>query len=407
MTPRYRVAVLAETFPPTSGGVPAAQFGMAELLGERHDVRLFAFEDSRPSDSVAFRSNGLGAVNRTLAAAASMFVRRHDGEGGSAQSQRIAATVPAVLKINRELARFKPDFIFVPDFCVPALALSKPNGARMIWTAHHNYRRFEGNPLVPTSGWYDTFIAHRLEIRGLKRCDHVIFPSRYMERVFRETFDTRLPGTVIPNVTSAAGMCDLKRSAARQALALPPDAVLVYVPSGGSSPKGERYTFEIVRRLLESGGDIRFFISGPMDERLRFELSNGFSPNHFITPGQLPLSENLKIVAASDVVVSPTLMENYSCALLEAQLLGLPCVTFDTGGNSELISDGVTGFVVPYLDVELLVRKSSTLVHDALLRATMSEAAKAHAVRISNPAMLLPLYEQVMESSVNSTKSGE
>jgi glycosyltransferase involved in cell wall biosynthesis len=393
----YRIAILAETFPPAGGGVPAAHYALYQLLKRQHVVRLFAFADRRPSNAEIIRSHGIGWVTKIASRLAALYVSRFDQAGGSPESQRIASTAAAILRLNRKLARFRPEIVFVPDFAAPGLGLMRPKGARLVWMAHHNYRRFDNIPVLPLPGWYDNYLAHRLERRALRKFDYAIFPSRYMERVFRETLDPDMRGRVIPHSPLVDTPEIQSRSAIREELGLGDEAILVYIPSGGTAAKGERYVFEIVRRLKAAAPDVRFFLSGEISPRLSAELSSVLPPESVLAPGRIPLNENLRYTRAADIAVSPTLVENFSCALLEAQTLGIPCVTFDTGGNTELVQNGETGYVVPYLDVEALVTRSIEVMTDPQLRQRMASQARARAAAQSDAQLIRQSYEEVME----------
>ena len=48
-----------------------------------------------------------------------------------------------------------------------------------------------------------------------------------------------------------------------------------------------------------------------------------------------------------DVFVLPSLAEGISNTILEAMATGLPVVATNVGGNSEILLDGITGFLVP------------------------------------------------------------
>lgn len=400
--PKYRIAILAETFPPAGGGVPAAHYALYELLKQHHVVQLFAFADPRPSDEDVIRSHGIGWVKSGASKIAALYVKRFDPDGGSPESQRIASTAAAILRLNRNLARFSPHIVFVPDFAAPGLSLLRPKGARLIWMAHHNYRRFDNIPVLPLQGWYDNFLAHRLERRALRKFDYAIFPSRYMERVFRETLDADMRGRVIPHSPLVRLSETQLRSTIRHELGLRDDSVLVYIPSGGNAAKGERYVFEIARRLIDAATDVHFFISGEISPTLTAELASALPADRVIAPGRLPLPDNLRYAQAADVAVSPTLVENFSCALLEAQTLGIPCVTFDAGGNAELVKDGETGYVVPYLDVEALITRSINLMRDVSLRDRMATNARAHAALQSDATRIRQSYEEVMDACMTS-----
>jgi glycosyltransferase involved in cell wall biosynthesis len=56
--------------------------------------------------------------------------------------------------------------------------------------------------------------------------------------------------------------------------------------------------------------------------------------------------------------------------------VGLPVVTTDAGGTSELVLDGQTGYIVPQRDVNGLARATIKLINDASLRQRMGRAGR-------------------------------
>ena len=85
-------------------------------------------------------------------------------------------------------------------------------------------------------------------------------------------------------------------------------------------------------------------------------------------PGPLDGPANLGRVKACSFCVYPTLAENYSMALLEAALCGVPMVTFDVGGNGEIIRDGTNGFLAPAHDVDALATAAARLLDPTTVR---------------------------------------
>jgi len=72
--------------------------------------------------------------------------------------------------------------------------------------------------------------------------------------------------------------------------------------------------------------------------------------------------ENL--YAISDVFVLPTIYDPFSNATLEAMASGLPVITTQHNGVSEIIEEGIQGFIVDPLDVKLLEERiTSALAH--------------------------------------------
>jgi glycosyltransferase involved in cell wall biosynthesis len=76
-------------------------------------------------------------------------------------------------------------------------------------------------------------------------------------------------------------------------------------------------------------------------------------------------------------------------ALLQAMLVGLPCVTTDVGSIRELAIDGSTALLVPPQDVAALRAALARLMTEPMLRETLGAAARRHcAERMSYERML-------------------
>jgi glycosyltransferase involved in cell wall biosynthesis len=70
-----------------------------------------------------------------------------------------------------------------------------------------------------------------------------------------------------------------------------------------------------------------------------------------------------------------------SNALLEAMALARPVVATDTGGNPELVEDGVTGRLVPVDAPEVLADTIGDLLTQPLLARRLGEAARRRVAR--------------------------
>jgi sugar transferase (PEP-CTERM/EpsH1 system associated) len=78
------------------------------------------------------------------------------------------------------------------------------------------------------------------------------------------------------------------------------------------------------------------------------------------------------ILRCLDCFVLPSRSEGVSNTILEAMASGLPVIATRTGGNAELVEDGVSGSIVPHSDVQAL--------RDAMLRYfAQPQLARAHA----------------------------
>jgi glycosyltransferase involved in cell wall biosynthesis len=77
-----------------------------------------------------------------------------------------------------------------------------------------------------------------------------------------------------------------------------------------------------------------------------------------------------------DLVVLPSRGEGLSQSLLEAMALGLPVVASRAGGNPELVSHGVDGWLVPPRDGAAFAAALSHLLGDPDLRRRLGERAR-------------------------------
>jgi glycosyltransferase involved in cell wall biosynthesis len=97
--------------------------------------------------------------------------------------------------------------------------------------------------------------------------------------------------------------------------------------------------------------------------------------------------EALPAMAAADIGVllaDPTYhAEGCSNTIMEYMACGLPVVCTDSGGNPELVEDGVTGTLVPPRDVAALV---------AALRALRHDPEKAGAMGLAGTGRLEALF---------------
>ena len=91
----------------------------------------------------------------------------------------------------------------------------------------------------------------------------------------------------------------------------------------------------------------------------------------------LPFQDDpIPFYALFDVVVLPTRHEGLSQGLLEAMALGKAVVTTKSGGNTDLIEDGVHGLLVPPRDPPALAAALDRALADAALRQRLGAAAR-------------------------------
>lgn len=83
------------------------------------------------------------------------------------------------------------------------------------------------------------------------------------------------------------------------------------------------------------------------------------------------------LLNASDVFVLTTHWEGFPRSIIEAMRAGLPVLATDVAGVPEAVTDGVTGYLVPPRDSELVAKRLRTLIEDQALRQRMGAAGRA------------------------------
>jgi glycosyltransferase involved in cell wall biosynthesis len=107
-----------------------------------------------------------------------------------------------------------------------------------------------------------------------------------------------------------------------------------------------------------------------------------------------------KYIEASLYVMSSR-FEGFGMVLIEAMACGLPCVSFDCNyGPSDIILDGVDGFVVPNGDCTALAKVISTMLDDATLRGRMGANAKLNVQRFL-PEVIVKQWDVLFKQLVS------
>lgn len=163
------------------------------------------------------------------------------------------------------------------------------------------------------------------------------------------------------------------RHAARASLGLREGGPLVGIVATLRSWKGHRYLLE----ALPANCELLVVGDGPQRAPLEAQAAAlGIAPRVRFTGNQANVVPWLQ---ALDVFALPSYAnEGVPQALLQAMLVGLPCVTTSVGGIPELARDGETALVVPPRDVAALRLAIQKLLGEGDFARRLGEAARRH-----------------------------
>lgn len=146
--------------------------------------------------------------------------------------------------------------------------------------------------------------------------------------------------------------------------------------------------------------DVRFDIAGDGPSREALEAAASGRPNvHFL--GRLDRAAVLELVTSAAVAVVPSRWyENQPMSVLEAMACGVPVVTTTLGGLPELVTDGVTGALVPPNDAGALAAAVRELLASPQRAFEMGATARAQIIGEFAPAVHLERVHAVYDEAL-------
>ena len=137
------------------------------------------------------------------------------------------------------------------------------------------------------------------------------------------------------------------KAAAKAALGLPSDKTVIGAVGSLCAEKGHEHLIRAFASIRDRLPDASLLLvgSGP-DEKLLARLAQALGCGervHFVAER----ADIAECVHAMDVFAFPSLSEGFGLALAEAMACGVPVVASAVGGVPELVTDGLSGLLVP------------------------------------------------------------
>lgn len=158
-------------------------------------------------------------------------------------------------------------------------------------------------------------------------------------------------GVIIPNPISTE--CDAGNSKKK------------IVSVGRLAPqKNHKLLIEAFFELVKTHNDYSLYIYGEGGLRNELEqlIKNLKLENNVFLPGNVPDIHHQ--IADAEMFVLSSDYEGLSNAMLEAMMMGLPCISTECAGSDEIISDGENGLLVPVGDKKKLEQAMVYLIEN-------------------------------------------
>ena len=169
----------------------------------------------------------------------------------------------------------------------------------------------------------------------------------------------------------------------KQELGVPVDSLLVGMVGRVNLVKGQPFFLDIAEKLLLTGMKAKFLLVGdayPGTEYLEKALNDRISASATLKENVINLGYRTdvhRVVNALDIYVLPSVLpDSLPTTVLEAMAAAKPVVATRTGGASEMVLDGSTGYLVEANDTHAASDRIATLLQSEHLRAEFGQAGR-------------------------------
>ncbi len=161
------------------------------------------------------------------------------------------------------------------------------------------------------------------------------------------------------------------RSAVRSELGLVPSDFVVVQVARLDYLKDHSTAVRAIERATKQNPDIRLLIvgEGPERQRLEAEIAQRKQRSHVQLLGQR--KDVPRILAAADACLLTSISEGIPLTLIEGMAAGLPVVSTNVGGVSEVVEDDATAMLAPSGNDEQLANSLVRLAGDVELRTRL------------------------------------
>ena len=373
-----------------NSAISGAEHSLLELLQglqDGHEVRLAC-----PRGPLADRASALG-VEVSVIPASQLTFRLHPRHTSAA----IASMACAVRRLRTHVRALRPDVVHANSIRAGMLAVPAAAGLAPV--------------VVHCRDTLPPGLAGRAVRRALLAgADHVVGISRHVATRFAGAGWTDRRVTVVDNAVDLARFdpAAAPGAATRRALPIEGDPILSVIAQ--ITPwKGQDLAIRVLGELRRRGlnavllvvGEAKFVGAATRYDNRAFEdelhaLADALDlRSHVRFLGERPDPE--RILAATDVLLVPSIEEPFGRTIIEAMAMGVPVAATDVGGPPEILLDGVGGRTVHGREVAAWAD-----VVEALMTCSAGQRAAARRVaaerysRERHTAAMLDVYTKAI-----------
>ncbi len=235
--------------------------------------------------------------------------------------------------------------------------------------------------------------------------DRIVTPSPSMKRVLR-SYGVRRPIEPIPTGVNIADFQNhYSKEEIRKKWQIPEHQKILLYVSRIAKEKNLDFLFESIERIATKRDDFHLLMVGGGPELKYYQAKiHEWHLKPFVTfTGMQPKKEANRFYGAADIFVFPSITETQGIVVTEAMAAGVPAVAVNQMGPSDIIQDGIDGFLVP-LKTDEFTAKIELLLDDDNLRTRMGREARQNARKFSVEACAQKM-EKIYERTIDHHRS--
>jgi glycosyltransferase involved in cell wall biosynthesis len=258
------------------------------------------------------------------------------------------------------------------------------SGSRLFGTVHRNYYRWQ--PIV------ERVLAPLHEA--------IVVDSAAVGRILQTT--SHIPEAKYVVIHNGIDLTEFEspptRAQARVTLGIADDDIVITEIAHLEPHKGQQVLISAFDQL--SDDRVRLLLVGDGSARLGLERQVAdlrLTDRVTFTGARADLPA---LLAASDILALPSTYEGFGIVQAEAMYFQLPVVASDRGGSTEVVQEGITGFLVPYGDVAALADRLDQLIASPELRGRFGEAGRARVLERFTQQAMAARYAALYEGTI-------
>lgn len=268
------------------------------------------------------------------------------------------------------------------DDFVSATIAGKILRKRVVWSDHADLKHIYKNHAV----WYKNPIGKLVYLTSLL-ANHVTLESNSEKKLTEQSLGKKLPehySVIHIGVVDSYAPAKTKSST----------HLTLVATSRMVSDKGIGELIEAVLLLDDPKVILKLCGTGPEINHFKAQAKNAHNIEFL---GHI--DDVSTVLQQADIFIHPTYHEGFGLSLVEAEMFNLPIIASNVGSIPEIVSDGVSGLLIPPKNPQALARAIKTLVDDPQLRKSMGKAGRD--IYLKNfqfdkivREKFLPLYEK-------------